>query len=190
MPEIENAVVQEFETPQQSNGKDFKSVIRNLIANGATRINKVRVKNVTVDTEWEEKGKSFCAVNISLDREIPGYVSKDNGITFEKGMTNVIYLTSFSIAGFLKETEEWAWLANHVVEHPECLTLIFTKAELDILQIEYPQGTVITNPFSTRDDNEGKVYDHNVITNNVINIVLSKMGEKFAMRVADAKLVG
>lgn len=190
MAELENAVVQEFETSQPSNAKDFKSMIRNLIANGATRINKVRVKNVTVDTEWEDKGKSFCAVNISLDREIPGYVSKDNGTTFEKGMTNVIYLTSFAIAGFLKETEEWAWLANHVVEHPECLSLIFTKAELDILQIEYPAGTSIVNPFSTKDDNEGKIYDHDVITNNIINITLSKMGEKFAMRVADAKLVG
>lgn len=190
MPEVENAVVQEFETPQQSNAKDFKSVIRNLIANGATRINKVRVKNVTVDTDWEEKGKAFCAVNITLDREIPGYVSKDRGTTFEKGMTNVIYLTSFSIAGFLKETEDWAWLANHVVSHPECLSLILTKAELDLIQIEYPKGTEVTNPFSTNPENEGKVYDHDIITNNIVNLVLSKLGEKFAMRVADAKLVG
>lgn len=187
--EVEQVVeVQEQEQEQQEVEqvvKTQKDVIKQLIAAGATRITNVKVRNASVT-----KKDSYVQVALTLINPIPGYISKDNGITFEKGMTNFVFTSSYAIAGCLRENEEYAWLAGHIVERPSSLELILSGATIDIVQQEIIAGEEYQNPFSTRIDTEVRVYDHNVVINNIIDVKLSKIGEKAADRIMDNILDG
>lgn len=163
-----------------------KEIIRNLIADGATRINRLKIKNVNYDKDYEDK--NHIRVSLTLDRKVPGYVpitdKEGNIIGYEKGMTNLIYCSTFVLAAVLKENEDFSWLANHIVDKPKALGLIFNGATIDILQREYAKGTPVVNPFTTNADKVWPVYDHDLIVNDVIDITLGKTGEKMAMTLA------
>lgn len=186
MAEELNAPAQ-VEEPQVEQSS-IKDIIRNLIADGAKRVNKLRIKNVNIDNDYEDK--NYCRISFTLDRPVEGYVSNDRGITFERGMTSLVYTSTFAIGATLKETEEYAWLANHIVEKPKALQLILSGATIDILQREVPKGTPAVNPFSKQTDKDWKIYDHDMIVNDIISITLGKTGEKMAMTLANAILLG
>ena len=186
-------VPQETVAPElnETNEMSVKDIIRNLIADGAKRINRLVVKNVNFDKDYENK--NYTRVTLTLDRKIPGYVPKtdsEGNITgYEKGMTNLVYISTFALAAVLKESEDYSWLANHIVEKPKAISLIVNGATIDILQREFATGTPVTNPFSTNPNKEGKVYDHEVVVNDLINITLGKTGEKMSMMLASNLLM-
>lgn len=189
MAETNEVLPQEtVETPEvnEMTESSVRDIIRNLIADGATRINRLKIKNVNYDKDYEDK--NHIRVTITLDRKVPGYVSimDNNGnITgYEKGMTNLIYTSTFALAAVLKENEDFSWLANHIVDKPKALTLIFNGATIDVLQREFPKGTPVVNPFSTNSNKEWPIYDHDITVNDVINITLGKTGERMAMTLA------
>lgn len=181
------------ETPEvnETSESSVRDIIRNLIADGATRINKLRIKNVNYDPDYEDK--DYIRVSLTLDRKVPGFVpvTDNNGnITgYEYGLTNVIYTSTFALAAVLKENEEFSWLANHIVAKPKALTLLFNGATIDILQRQIAKGTPVVNPFSTQTNKEWPVYDHDMVTNDVISIALGKTGEKMAMTLASSILM-
>lgn len=183
----EEVIVSVEANEAQINTNSVRDIIRNLIADGATRINKLRIKNVNFDQDYENK--NYIRVSFTLDRPVPGYVSKDNGLSFEKGMTQLIYTSTFAIAAVLKENEDYAWLANEIVNRPKALSLILNGATIDILQREIPKGTPAVNPFSTQTEKEWPIYDHDMIINDVINITLGKTGERMAEKLADRILM-
>lgn len=176
------------ETPEvnETNESSVRDIIRNLIADGATRINKLRIKNVNYDPDYEDK--DYIRVSLTLDRKVPGFVpvmdNNGNIIGYEYGLTNVIYTSTFALAAVLKENEDFSWLANHMVAKPKALTLLFNGATIDILQRQIAKGTPVVNPFSTQTNKEWPVYDHDMVTNDVISITLGKTGEKMAMTLA------
>lgn len=176
------------ETPEvnEMTESSVRDIIRNLIADGATRINRLKIKNVNYDKDYEDK--NHIRVTITLDRKVPGYVpimDNNGNITgYEKGMTNLIYTSTFALAAVLKENEDFSWLANHIVDKPKALTLIFNGATIDVLQREFPKGTPVVNPFSTNSNKEWPIYDHDITVNDVINITLGKTGERMAMTLA------
>lgn len=176
------------ETPEvnETTESSVRDIIRNLIADGATRINKLRIKNVNYDPDYEDK--DYIRVSLTLDRKVPGFVpvmDNNGNITgYEYGLTNVIYTSTFALAAVLKENEEFSWLANHMVAKPKALTLLFNGATIDILQRQIAKGTPVVNPFSTQTNKEWPVYDHDMVTNDVISITLGKTGEKMAMTLA------
>lgn len=176
------------ETPEvnETNESSVRDIIRNLIADGATRINKLRIKNVNYDPDYEDK--DYIRVSLTLDRKVPGFVpvmDNNGNITgYEYGLTNVIYTSTFALAAVLKENEDFSWLANHMVAKPKALTLLFNGATIDILQRQIAKGTPVVNPFSTQTNKEWPVYDHDMVTNDVISITLGKTGEKMAMTLA------
>lgn len=173
----------EVETTTES-ATTFMEVVKNCIVNGAKRINGLKVKNINFDEDYEDK--SYIRISFTVDRAIPGFVTNDGGATYEKGNVNVVFTSSFALAGLIKENEDLAWMANTIANKPKALSLIFSGATIDILQMEYPTGTPVVNPFSK--NTEGQIYDHDVITNNVIAIKLSKSGERFADKLADKML--
>lgn len=176
------------ETPEvnETNESSVRDIIRNLIADGATRINKLKIKNANYDPNYEDK--DYIRVSLTLDRKVPGFVAvmDNNGnITgYEYGLTNVIYTSTFALAAVLKENEEFSWLANHIVNKPKALTLLFNGATIDILQRQIAKNTPVVNPFSTQTNKEWPVYDHDMIANDVITITLGKTGETMAMMLA------
>lgn len=161
----------------------YKDKIRNCIADGWTKISGLIVKNVT----FEERD-NYTAVMISLNKPIDGYISKDEGITYKKGKTNVIFTSTFAIAGMLKENPDLSYLANILNENPKGLSVILNGAEISILSKEIAAEEVYVNPFTTIEEKEGTAFDHDLIINHIIGCKLSKSGAKFAERAALAML--
>lgn len=162
----------------------YTNIIKKLIASGCKRINSVRIKNVNFT-----ENDNYTMVSFTLGSTIRGFISKDGGITYEEGQTNIIFTSLYAIVGALKEDEELGWMANALLNNPQALNLIFNGATVDILQQEISAGEEFKNPFSTRDDVESQVYDHNLIINHVLGFKLGKIGMKMADRLAD-KLMG
>lgn len=162
----------------------YKNIIKKLIASGCKRINSARIKNVN----YTEKD-NYTMISFTLGTNIDGYVSKDNGVTYELGKTNILFTSLFAIVGAMKEDEELSWMANALLENPQVLNLILNGGTVDILQQEIPAGVEFSNPFSTKENPDTSVYDHDIIVNHVIGFTLGKVGQKMADRLAD-KLMG
>jgi len=171
-------------TQEQVSVVGYTNVVKKLIASGAKRINSVRVKNVN----FTEKD-NYTMVSFTLASSIKGFVTDDNGASYKEGMTNTLFTSVYAIAGAIKEDENLGWMANTLLQKPEALNLIFNGATIDVLQQEVPQGTEYKNPFTTREDLEAQVYDHDTIINNIIGFKLGSTGLKMADRLAD-KLMG
>ena len=190
----ENAATVEQVNVQVENGAEnasneminvsYQNCIKKLIATGCKRINSIRIKNVN----FTEKD-NYTMISFTLSTPIRGFVSNDNGVTYQEGMTNTLFTSLYAIVGAVKEDDELGWMANALLDNPQALNLIFNGGSIDILQQEIVAGEQFTNPFSTRNDTTVQVYDHDVIINHIIGFKLGKTGEKMAARFAD-KLMG
>ena len=190
----ENAATVEQVNVQVENGAEnasnemidvsYQNCIKKLIATGCKRINSIRIKNVN----FTEKD-NYTMISFTLSTLIRGFVSNDNGVTYQEGMTNTLFTSLYAIVGAIKEDDELGWMANALLDNPQALNLIFNGGTIDILQQEIVAGEQFTNPFSTRNDAAVQVYDHDIIINHIIGFKLGKTGEKMAARFAD-KLMG
>lgn len=190
----ENAATVEQVNVQVENGAEnasneminasYQNCIKKLIATGCKRINSIRIKNVN----FTEKD-NYTMISFTLSTPIRGFVSNDNGVTYQEGMTNTLFTSLYAIVGAIKEDDELGWMANALLDNPQALNLIFNGGSIDILQQEIVAGEQFTNPFSTRNNSTVQVYDHDVIINHIIGFKLGKTGEKMAARFAD-KLMG
>ena len=156
---------------------DYDAIIKGIIAAGGKKLPGIRVKNA-----------NFTMVSFTLANKVRGYVRDEETGVYKEGMTNVIFTSLFAICGALKEDDEKAWIANHLLNHPTALPLLFAGSTIDIVQTEVAAGVTYRNPFSTRDNVEGVSYDHETIINNVIKVRFGKMGEIAASRLMDKML--
>lgn len=162
-------------------GLDYDATIKALVANGGKRHKDVRVKNVNVTDK-----DVYTMVSFTTNKALPAYVA--DGDEFVMGSSNVVYSSLFAIAGAMRENEELAWMTNALLENANAVQLIMSGATLDIVQVEYAAGEAIYNPFTTKEDSDATEYDHDVIINYIVGITLSKVGEKFADKLADRLL--
>lgn len=158
-----------------------KEVIAELLKNGATRVNGLKVRNVSV-THCE----NYVRVSLTLDKPVKGMVTKDNGVTYEEGETNVIFVSLYGITSILKDNDEAAFAANHIIENPDALMVVLSRATINILQEPVKTGEEYKNPWST--NAEATVFDHDTIINHVIDITLSDFGIRKLDRIADSLL--
>lgn len=162
---------------------DYDAIIKSIIAAGGKKLPSIRVKNAN----FTEKD-NYTMVSFTLANKVRGYVRDEETGVYKEGMTNVIFTSLFAICGALKEDDEKAWIANHLLNHPTALPLLFAGSTIDIVQTEVAAGVTYRNPFSTRDNVEGVSYDHETIINNVIKVRFGKMGEIAASRLMDKML--
>lgn len=162
---------------------DYDAIIKDIIAAGGKKLPGIRVKNAN----FTEKD-NYTMVSFTLANKVRGYVRDEETGVYKEGMTNVIFTSLFAICGALKEDDEKAWIANHLLNHPTALPLLFAGSTIDIVQTEVAAGVTYRNPFSTRDNVEGVSYDHETIINNVIKVRFGKMGEIAASRLMDKML--
>lgn len=162
----------------------YHNIIKKLMASGAKRINSVQIKNVNATDK-----DNYTMVSFTLTTKVPGPVRDEATDSWSMGLTNTIYTSLYAIVGAIKEDENLSWLGSALLERPAALGLIFAGAKIDILQQEFAQGEEIVNPFSTRDDAEARVYDHDTIINNIIGFNLGTTGARMADKLAD-KLLG
>ena len=161
---------------------DKKDVIAQLLKQGAKQVKGLTVKNVTVTPQQE-----YTRLGLSLDKEVKGF--RDNGDgTYEEAPVNVIFVSAFSVGSILKDNDEAAFAANHLMSHPDGLGIILSRAKIDIIQEDVEAGTEYRNPFAS-EDSKATVFDHNAVINHVVNIELSDFGKTRLDKLAD-KMMG
>lgn len=156
--------------------KSYKDICNELVANGAKRIKGLVVKSVKV-TEQD----TYVMISLTLDKQVEGYRADEETGIFEKGMTNIIFSSSYSLAAVIKNNEEIAFAANSLVDNPKGFEVALSGASIDIIQQPVAADEMYKNPFSTR-DSDGVAFGHDTIINHIVNIVPSKV----AMRRLDA----
>ena len=143
-----------------------KEIIAELLKNGGKSVKDLKVKNVTVT-----RCENYVRLGITLDKPVAGMVTKDNGVTYEEGETNVIFVSLYSITSLLKDDDNAAFAANHLVEHPDSMSIVLSRATLNIIQETVEAGTEYKNPWST--NAEATVFDHTPIITHVTDVILS-----------------
>lgn len=161
---------------------ETKKVIDALLKAGAKRINGLKIRNVTISRE-----ESYTRIGLSTDTEIDGFLSDENGV-YTSGKTTLVFVSSYSIASQFKNNDDTAFAANHIVEHPEALQVLLSRATFDVIQEKVKAGDSWKNPWS--DSGDERSYDHDTIINHVINIRLSAMGNKMLEALAMKLLIG
>lgn len=172
----ENNVQAEATMQAIESNDSFKNVIKDLMSTGKCRkFNDLRIKNVNISEE-----DNYTRVSFTVNTKIPGYISKDNGETYELGENNVIYSSTFALAGMLKENEELSWMANALRENPAAINIILNGGTIDVIQHRVNKGEPYHNPFTTKDEIEETVFDHDTIINYVVGCKLGKTGQKYS----------
>lgn len=158
-----------------------KEIISELLKNGGVSVKDLKVKNVNVT-----RCENYVRLGITLDKPVKGMVTKDNGVTYEEGETNVIFVSLYSITSLLKDNDDAAFAANHLVEHPEAMSIVLSRASLNIIQETVEAGTEYKNPWST--NAEATVFDHKTIITHVTDVTLSDFAIRKLDRLADSLL--
>lgn len=154
-----------------------KDVIAQLLKSGATSVKNLTIKNVTVSPQQE-----YVRLGLTIDKEVQGY-RENNGI-YEETPVNVIFVSAFTIASLLKEDDNAAFAANHLLKHPDALGMILSRAKIDIIQEKVPAGTDYKNPFAS-EDSATTMFDHDAIINHVTSLTIGEFGNKRLERLAD-----
>ena len=157
-----------------------EEIIAQLVKNGAKEVKNVTVKNVTV-TPMNE----YVRLGLTLDKEVDGYKAEEDG-TYTPSKVKVIFVSAFTIAALLKEDDNAAFAANHLLKHPDALAMIMSRAQINILQQSVKAGEEYKNPFN--DNADVTAFDHDVIINHITNIKLSDFGMKRLDKLADMML--
>lgn len=157
-----------------------KEIIAQLMKEGAKKVNDVTIKNVTL-TVMDE----YTRLGLTLNKEVDGYKAEEDG-TYTLAKVKVIFVSTFSIASLLKDNDDAAFAANHLVKHPDAMAMILSRANVTIVQQFVKEGEEYTNPFS--ENAEPVTFDHDVIINYVTDIKLSDFGLKRLDRLADKML--
>ena len=152
-----------------------KEVIAQLLKNGSKMVKDLQVKNVTVAPQ-----ENYVRLGLTLNNPVEGMVTNDNGVTYEKGETKVIFVSLFSITSLLKDNDDAAFAANHLTKHPDAMNIVLSRAKIDIIQEPVVAGQEYKNPWS--DNSEATVFDHDTIINHVVDLTLSD----FAVRKLDS----
>ena len=158
-----------------------KEIIAELLKNGGKSVKDLKVKNVTVT-----RCENYVRLGITLDKPVIGMITKDNGVTYEEGETNVIFVSLYSITSLLKDDDNAAFAANHLVEHPDSMSIVLSRATLNIIQETVEAGTEYKNPWS--DNAEATVFDHKTIITHVIEVNLSDFAIRKLDKLADSLL--
>ena len=165
------------------NTMEVKEVVKTLLEGGAKKISDVKVTNVTVKAL-----DTYVRVALTLDKKVEGYILNEADGTYSAGEVKVIFVSLYSLLSMLKQSEEAAFAANHVANHPESIGLILSGAKIDIVQQHVVAGEEYRNVWSDKVDVEATVFDHDTILNHVVSIEVSKFGEKALDKLMDKML--
>ena len=155
-------------------------IISNLIKNGAELVKDLKVKNVTVTPQ-----DNYVRLGITLDKPVKGMISED-GTKYEIGETKIIFVSLFSVTSLLKDNDDAAFAVNHLVKHPDAMSVVLSRATINIIQETVKEGTEYKNPWS--ESAEATVFDHDTIINHITEITLSEFAIRKIDRLANAML--
>ena len=157
-----------------------KEIVNEMLKNGAKQIANITVKNVTV-----KQMDAYTRLGLSLDTEVDGYRADENG-EYQEAKTNIIFVSSYAIASVLKDDNNAAFAANHLVNHPDALGIILSRATITVVQQTVAADEEYVNPFAS--NGEATVFGHPTVINHVVDIKLSDFCLKKLDRLADLML--
>ena len=158
---------------------NINEIIAQLIKEGAKEVKNVTIKNVTV-TPMNE----YVRLGLTLDKEVDGYKADEDG-TYTPSKVKVIFVSAFTITALLKEDDNAAFAANHLLKHPDALGMILSRATINVIQQPVKAGEEYKNPFNV---NNSTTFDHDTIINHITDIKLSDFGMKRLDKLADMML--
>lgn len=159
----------------------FNEAVASLRKAGAKSEKDLTITNVTVTDK-----DTWTRVALTLNREIAGPVSDEDG-NWSMGTTRVVFLSLYSVAGVLKNTDETLAIASYVVNHPTALSVLLSGAKVEILQQEVKANATYLNHF-TGEEVEHEA-DHDSVFNHIASIVFSDKGSRAIEKIED-KLLG
>lgn len=159
----------------------FNEAVASLRKAGAKEYKDVRVMNVTV-TEKD----SWTRIALTLDQEVDGFVSDDNG-DYTKGTTRIVFLSLYSIAAVLKNNDDTLAIGSYIVNHPTALQILLSGAKIDLLQQEVAANATYLNHFTGEEVEHQS--DHDSIFTHIAAIALSDKGLRAVEKIED-KLLG
>lgn len=138
-------------------------VIVKLLKDGGKKVNNLVVKNITITPQ-----ERYIRVALTLDKKIEGYVQNVETGVFEKGETNIIFVSLYSIVSVLKDNDVACIIAPQVLENPKALNIVLSRAKINIIQESISAGVEYVNPWSN--NAEPTTFDHDAIINHIIDI--------------------
>lgn len=108
-------------------------VITELSKNGA-KSEQVVVKNLKVKTF-----EKYTRCRVTVDHEVDGYVSEDNGVTYKLGKTNVVFISLFNLVNALRDTE-YDVVIDHICDHPQSMVVLLKDAKVTLVQQNVKAG--------------------------------------------------
>ena len=160
---------------------DKNEIISALTKKGSIKINGLTIKNVTI-TELD----NYTRVALTIDKPVKAYIQDKETGEYIEGTSNVIFTSLYAIVANMRESDKLAFISNHVLEHPNALELILSRAKIDVLQEPVVSGEIYKNPWST--DATEVAFDHNTYINHVINIIDGPFTDVAVSKIADSLL--
>lgn len=157
-----------------------KEVIQTLLSNGAESVKGLKIKNVTVKPQ-----ENYVRLGITLDKPVKGKVSEDS-VNYVDGETKVIFTSAFSVASLLKDNDDAAFAVNHILEHPNSMGVILSRATIDVIVEPVIKGQEYKNPWS--DNAETTIVEHDNYYYHITNIQLSDLAIKALDKIAMSML--
>lgn len=158
-----------------------KEIVANLIKAGAESVKGLKVKNVTV-TPCE----NYVRLALTVDKPVKGMIQNKDGV-YEIGETKVIFVSLFTITSLLKDDDDAAFAVNHLAKHPDSMSVVLSRATIDVIIESVEEGQEYKNPWS--ESAEATVFDHATFIYHITNIKLSEFGINKLDKLAD-KLLG
>lgn len=159
---------------------DKKEIIANLLKNGGEKVENLKVKNITITPK-----DNYTRVSLTIDKPIKGIVATDNG-SYEVGETNIVYSSLYAIVSLLKDDENVSFAANHINEHPDALSVILSRATVNVIIEPVTAGQEYVNPWSNSGNKT--IFEHDTFIYHIIDIKLSDFAIRKADKLADSLL--
>lgn len=157
---------------------DKKEIIAQLLKNGGVKVNDLKVKNVTVKPQ-----ENYVRLGLTLDKAVPAMVTEDNGVTYKEGESNVIFVSLYSITSQLKDNDDVSFAVNHLIKHPDSMSVVLSRANIDAILEKVVAGQEYHNPWS--ESTNATVFDHDTFIPHVIDIKLSDFAIRKIDKLAD-----
>lgn len=154
-----------------------KAVIEKLLKAGAKPVKNLVVKGVNVVPQ-----ENYIRVSLSLDKPVRGFIDGEDG-AYKEGETKVIFISLYSLTAQLRDDSQASFAVNHILKNPEAMQVILAGAKINILQEDVKEGVAVVNPWSDQ-EKEGRVYDHDIIVNHVVDIALTERAYQMLDRLA------
>lgn len=168
---------------------DFKSVIKNLLADPKNRV----YRNVEIKTVTKRNSEDVDWTNLTLviRGRIPGYVPVAPGSKeYKYDLTSNVYVTSYTLAAVLKQNPRTAMLADKIIENPAIAPIILCGATVNIIQTDVAKNEIYYNPFSNADNKKPYTRDHDWIVSHIYDIKLGENGNQVVDRTIDFVVAG